>query len=46
MFEYAAVQDDNGWKVLDQTLSFADAIAIPESVEITRYDDVWAMKRP
>ena len=37
VFEYAAVQDDNGWKVLDQTLSFADAIAIPESVEITRY---------
>lgn len=46
VFEYAAVQDDNGWKVLDQTLSFADAIAIPESVEITRYDDVLGNQTP
>ena len=46
VFEYAAVQDDKGWKVLDQTMSFEDAIAVPESVEITRYDDVLGNQTP
>lgn len=40
VFEYAAVQDEDGWKVLSSSMSFRDAIAIPETVEIVQYDDV------
>ena len=40
VFEYAATQSEDGWKVLDQTMAFADALAIPETVEVVKYDDV------
>ena len=40
VFEYAAVQDEDGWKVLSSAMSFRDAIAVPETVEIVQYDDV------
>ena len=40
VFEYAAIQDEDGWKVLSNTMAFKDALNIPENVEIVRYDDV------
>lgn len=40
VFEYAAMQTEDGWKVLDKTMAFQDALAIPDNVEIVRYDDV------
>lgn len=40
VFEYAALQSEDGWKVLDQTMSFEDALAIPDTVEVAKYDDI------
>lgn len=40
VFEHAAMQDDDCWKVTDQMMSFVDALAVPDTVDIVRYDDV------
>lgn len=40
IFEYAAIQNEDGWKVLSNLMSFEDTLYIPETVELTRYDDV------
>lgn len=40
VFEYAAIQNEDGWKVLSNLMSFEDALCIPETVELVRYDDV------
>lgn len=46
VFEYAAMQDEGGWKVLDKTLSFEDTLSIPETIELVRYDDVLGNGQP
>lgn len=40
VFEHAAMQDEDGWKVLSNTMSFADALSLPSSVDVVKYDDV------
>lgn len=40
VFEYAATQSEDGWKVLSNMMAFPNALAIPETVDVVRYDDV------
>lgn len=46
VFEYAATQGEDGWKVLDKSVTFADTLAIPETVEVVKYDDVLGNGKP
>lgn len=46
VFEYAALQNSDGWKVLSSTMSFSDALSIPDGVEIPRYDDILGNGNP
>lgn len=46
VFEYAAIQDEDGWKVLDKLMSFTNALAIPDTVEVVRYDDILGNGEP
>lgn len=45
-FEYAAIQDPDGWKVLSNQASFRDSILIPESIEMVRYDGIIGNREP
>lgn len=40
VFEYAATQSEDGWKVISNLMAFPDALAIPETVDVVKYDDV------
>lgn len=46
VFEYAALQNEDGWKVLSSTMSFSDALSIPDGVDVPRYDDILGNRVP
>lgn len=46
VFEYAATQSEDGWKILDSSMTFYNALAIPETVEVVKYDDVLGNGKP
>ena len=46
VFEYAATQSEEGWKVISNLMTFEDALAIPETVEVVKYDDVLGNGKP
>lgn len=46
VFEYAATQSEDGWKVLSNLMTFDTALSIPETVDIVKYDDVLGNGKP
>ena len=40
VFEHAAVQDENSWKVVSSLLTFPGFLAIPDTVSIPRHDNI------
>lgn len=46
VFEYACVQSEDNWKILSSMMSFADAIAVPETVQIVKSDEVLGNGEP
>ena len=46
VFEYAATQSEDGWKVLSNLMTFEDTLAIPDTVEVVKYDDVLGNGKP
>ena len=46
VFEYAATQSEDGWKVLSNLMTFDTALSIPDTVEIVKYNDVLGNGKP